>query len=513
MVYRLLFALFLFYSPSLFANCSPGGDGSPPCLTAKAEFIRAVGCPSGTFDGLNGECYKCPTHYAHQVARTYNDPKVCKRTYSREYHSAISIKCSDKAGDSKKGYNVWGLTDCYRCPKGYSHDSSKLSSDSHVCWKQESTQYAPASAHNKFYCDSGQTQDPRNGGECWQCPPHSGRNANPVTSDSACTFDAAHVCASGMTRYGNRCGKTCYSAHNCGGDGQKACDVTQCLPSCSKGHYEDFNSGSVCKATPANSTPFAMGMDTMGDALDGMTSMCEQGGEDILAKMQGTDGASPDKGPFANKNIFALVECPDQFDIGYFCAAPSYVGAYFHGIAAITNGGQGVLQAVQNFDSKPPCSKMVPPINGLCAGIKATGEYVASPFQCISDVYQLVVDEYTDPQVFTKSGKSSTGDHSAEIEAICKLSGNLAFGYSADLALAAATEGALAEEEAVMAVQQTIKAAMALHSILKKANTARKVVNTAKQVAADTDDEKKARIKQYIKTTAACAPMMNSGLL
>jgi hypothetical protein len=47
-------------------------------------------------------------------------------------------------------------------------------------------QYQPAKFLNKTSCGPGTFHDPRNGGECWSCPPGFGRSATPVTDCKAC---------------------------------------------------------------------------------------------------------------------------------------------------------------------------------------------------------------------------------------------------------------------------------------------------------------------------------------
>lgn len=496
-----LFTLLLLPFDDLQASCSPGGEGEPPCRTVAAldKGAASTGCGSGTFDGLNGYCYSCPTHYEHQSLRTYNDPKVCKRTYGWEYKHAESISCLKSGG--------WGVTDCYKCPTGYSHDNTKASTSGEACRKKPDPSYHSATEHNPVACDAGETHA---NGRCYQCPSNSSRNMNAITSPAACTVATADICAKGLHNYGGTCASSCYAAHNCGGNGQKACGVTSCLPSCDKGHYEDFDGGSVCKTTPATSTPFAMSMDAMGSALDGLTDLCSAGAESTLNTLQKIAGISPNKNAFGNKNLFALEGCPSQFDIGYYCAAPSYVGGYFHGLAAATNSSQAVLVALQKFDAAKPCNTMVPPINGLCAGIMATNEQATGAMQCINKVWNLVIDEYQNPAMFNSTGKTSNGDYSSEISAVCKLGGSLTFGFTADAAITSASAGALASVEAEKAVVATIKGAMAIHTILRKANTARNVAAAGSKAVANTDDATKDRIKNYIKTTAACAPLLSA---
>src|SRR5690606_19330183 len=59
--------------------------------------------------------------------------------------------------------------------------------------------------------------------------------------ERACTVvECLPSCQPGLNEYGGKCTTgSCYDLHACGGEGQDACNVTQCFPSCRGGLNED----------------------------------------------------------------------------------------------------------------------------------------------------------------------------------------------------------------------------------------------------------------------------------
>ncbi|WP_417625306.1 tectonin domain-containing protein [Paremcibacter congregatus] len=79
-----------------------------------------------------------------------------------------------------------GLWACYSCPAGFNRTANAVDSAA-ACSKAVATTFLAATKVGKQeQCPAGTVTDPRNGGECWQCPSGFARTMAPVTDWNAC---------------------------------------------------------------------------------------------------------------------------------------------------------------------------------------------------------------------------------------------------------------------------------------------------------------------------------------
>lgn len=79
-----------------------------------------------------------------------------------------------------------GSWSCYTCPMGFNRSGNEITGDA-ACSKEVPKQFIRAKFLQKYNsCPSGSVFDPRNGGECWQCPSGFGRTAASVSEWNAC---------------------------------------------------------------------------------------------------------------------------------------------------------------------------------------------------------------------------------------------------------------------------------------------------------------------------------------
>jgi len=79
-----------------------------------------------------------------------------------------------------------GLWACYSCPAGFNRTANAVDSAA-ACSKAVATTFLAATkVGTQQQCPAGTVTDPRNGGECWQCPAGFARTMAPVTDWNAC---------------------------------------------------------------------------------------------------------------------------------------------------------------------------------------------------------------------------------------------------------------------------------------------------------------------------------------
>lgn len=76
--------------------------------------------------------------------------------------------------------------ECWTCPNSFIRNVSRIDATD-ACWKPVGETLAKATLTGSTGCSSSYFFDPRNGGECWQCPAGFGRTLEPVTAQKACS--------------------------------------------------------------------------------------------------------------------------------------------------------------------------------------------------------------------------------------------------------------------------------------------------------------------------------------
>jgi hypothetical protein len=271
-----------------------GGEGEATCKHTKATYHGKQGCKGGSFNGLNGKCYKCPSGYKHRPLFARTDKNVCFKAATYTHKGKKGHSCLKPGGfGPHKGK-------CYKCPKGYRHDVTKGYGSSKICYKKHGPWKSLPKFHNDYYCKSGQFGDPRKGGECWSCPSGYRRSAAPVTSDNACVAKMANRCKGNRIVYRGRC----YTKGKCGTEGARACTIGEKFPSCGPGLYEAHGR---CLKVPPGSNPISASIGSWAHDVSQVDDDCR----DFWT------ASPPIKGSKAAKDT---VQCMKYLDAGYYCA-------------------------------------------------------------------------------------------------------------------------------------------------------------------------------------------------
>lgn len=160
------------------------GKLQEPCAFEKAKFEKkALGkCPKGSFfDVGTWSCYSCPSGY-NRNARSVTHPMACDKAVTPQTASAKYVgkkKCpSGSILDMRNG------GECWTCPSGLGRTAVGI--DQWNACGMIGKKAASATFRGRSCPVEGSFADPRNGGECWVCPPGYDRTGNAVTADKAC---------------------------------------------------------------------------------------------------------------------------------------------------------------------------------------------------------------------------------------------------------------------------------------------------------------------------------------
>lgn len=82
-------------------------------------------------------------------------------------------------------YDPQNSGECWQCPSGYNRTIFPVSA-ANACEAVLPATFSPASRQGRHGCEPGDITDPRNGGECWQCPSGLVRTWSPVNGSNAC---------------------------------------------------------------------------------------------------------------------------------------------------------------------------------------------------------------------------------------------------------------------------------------------------------------------------------------
>lgn len=158
---------------------------------SKATYIskaKALGCPSGQIRDL-GKCWTCPKDYNRSI-HPINGSLACTVKASLTCDEGLSVKsdarCYDPNVDLKRNEApVCGGLYQLKCEFAHANYVSKSS---------------------LLSCPKGGFFDPREGGECWECPAEYNRSIHPVDGHLACTAKASNTCEPGLRPdFGNIC--------------------------------------------------------------------------------------------------------------------------------------------------------------------------------------------------------------------------------------------------------------------------------------------------------------------
>ena len=160
--------------------------------------------------------------------------------------------------------------ECWVCPANYVRHVTPVSAND-ACWKPIGEELAKATRVGKLGCEAGFFTDPRNGGECWQCPAGFNRTWDAVTAGTACSksivgpfsvakFGGKPVQACTAPAFGDPIdGGTCWT---CPADYRRTLNAVTTDGACAKTYgtqYATATQKSGCSMMPApvgHGTPF-----------------------------------------------------------------------------------------------------------------------------------------------------------------------------------------------------------------------------------------------------------------
>ncbi len=158
--------------------------GMPALFLRKAPSTT---CPSNAFfDPENGgECWSCPASYVRNVSPvTATD--ACWKPVTESL-----VKATRVGGTGcKSGYftDPRNGGECWQCPSGYYRTLDAVTTGT-ACAKGIFGPFSVASFGGAVgSCSGSSFFDPLDGGTCWTCPASYRRTLNPVTSDGACAM-------------------------------------------------------------------------------------------------------------------------------------------------------------------------------------------------------------------------------------------------------------------------------------------------------------------------------------
>lgn len=162
-------------------------DSSVRSELKSASFAGSL-CPSGSFyDPIRGgECWSCPVGYKRSAAHI-DAANACFVPAGERLSRATRVKNTIWPHECPGGtfHDGWNGGACWRCPGGYNRTANHINTDK-ACSASFSEQQARARVVKKAQCETGEFQDPRNGGECWSCPTETSRTLSPVNGNKAC---------------------------------------------------------------------------------------------------------------------------------------------------------------------------------------------------------------------------------------------------------------------------------------------------------------------------------------
>jgi hypothetical protein len=161
--------------------------------SAQAEFRSAgfqakatLGCPAGQDWDPRGECWQCPAGSKRTLYPVTGD-RACSQSTERLVRATFHHKTGCGAGEFLDPRNGG---ECWQCPADRPRRTAYPVTDSRACATKEifGEKLGRATLKGKVgRCTGSQFFDPRNGGECWSCPGSEPRRTlYPVTDARAC---------------------------------------------------------------------------------------------------------------------------------------------------------------------------------------------------------------------------------------------------------------------------------------------------------------------------------------
>lgn len=179
---------------------------SPASATtySKATKVgRAHGpsCGKWGFPDIKGKCWTCPAGYRHtNILLPPSHAKACKKRGRTLKRKGVKVGKS-VLGICRKGWLSVKNGNCYRCPRGYRHNITKAGTQVGVCYRKLPSKYARAKAGGGSLVCSRGFFDLADGGSCWSCPANApSRTLHGVKSAKACQSAACGVAGQRLCR-------------------------------------------------------------------------------------------------------------------------------------------------------------------------------------------------------------------------------------------------------------------------------------------------------------------------
>lgn len=163
------------------------GKIMPPCGFSKAKFARraTADCPKGSFFDIGTwACYACPTGF-NRTANDLNGPAACSKRVRKEMAPA-KRHGKQKKCPKNSFFDPRNGGECWQCPAGFGRTAAAVT-EWNACGKALAK--GRAAELVALACPRGTFADARNGGECWACPDGFLRSAAAVTGLNACYRD------------------------------------------------------------------------------------------------------------------------------------------------------------------------------------------------------------------------------------------------------------------------------------------------------------------------------------
>jgi len=237
----------------------------------------------------------------------------------------------------------------------------------------------------------------------------------------------------------------------CGRENQRPCLLTEHVPSCSAGLYENFNENR-CHALPPGKTVWGASFDSMDEGIKQLGSLCSNflstAGSGVVLELQKVPASF--KVPQSVLNDAGLVAHANlRFGTGFLCGIWPYLSGLVEEVSFVANSPALFQNTAADIErrraafagafnrsyAQSPCSGLSPiGVRPLCALVRSLPAEGAG--QCMSGLVAKVERELNQA-----AAPGQAFDREAYLVSM-ELAGSMAYAMALDAALDAATAGA-----------------------------------------------------------------------
>lgn len=228
-----------------------------------------------------------------------------------------------------------------------------------------------------------------------------------------------HACKSGLKQFGSGfgdsvCGNNCFDVKHCGKNNQKPCVVTSCLPSCDKGLYEDVAKNKCLR--PNGKPIWAATFFSLGKAVKKVGKSCRQM-LDIFPKPNSAKALSQAQLPGY---------CVNEAEVGFLCGVFSATGSIFSAIGQEGKNLSEFRNAIEHEMKSSSCHNLDPISKGYCGTMRGLSHESVKSFNCVKNI----------AREFLKESKNNKGhgktDYAQITKSVCQEIGDFAFSALVD---------------------------------------------------------------------------------